>query len=397
LTSEESVTALQWLELQRNCLLMYTSCGWFFDELSGIETVQVMAYAGRAIQLAAKLGRHDVEQRFLADLVLAKSNVSTLGTGADIYERSVRPMRVDLAKVAAHYAVTSLCDDHPSRESVFGYEVEAETFKAQQAPGHTARLVGGRVRVTSRLTREEALFACAAVHLGELDLRGGVRPSARPGDDAERAWRLEVAFAKHAFDEVIGILDAEFAARDFSLQAVFRDERGRLVTRLLAQHAHDLESAFRRAVAAHRDVMLLVHGFDTPLLPAFRQAVGFVINLDLRRTLDEAEPDPAVIGRLVAEAELWGHQPDGTLRHAAQGAVARAVAGLRDRPTDAAQVKRVTRLIELVETLGLKPDLWQAQNDFYDLLQSGYPSLPPESKTALAALGERLKVRVDAA
>ena len=76
---------LKLLEMQRHAMLMYTSCGWFFDELSGIETVQVIQYAGRAIQLARETSGIDLEPEFIEQLALARSNLPELGDGALIY------------------------------------------------------------------------------------------------------------------------------------------------------------------------------------------------------------------------------------------------------------------------------------------------------------------------
>src|SRR5262249_36764581 len=77
----DEVTVLKLLEVQRHLLLMYTSCGWFFDELSGIETVQVIQYAGRAVQLAREVLGVDLEGEFLTRLARAKSNLPAFGNG----------------------------------------------------------------------------------------------------------------------------------------------------------------------------------------------------------------------------------------------------------------------------------------------------------------------------
>ncbi len=98
LDKEATVTALQLLELQRHAMLMYTSCGWFFDELSGIETVQVLQYAGRVIQLARELFRRDLEPPFLDLLEPAKSNLPENSNGRVVYEKFVQPAVVDLQK-----------------------------------------------------------------------------------------------------------------------------------------------------------------------------------------------------------------------------------------------------------------------------------------------------------
>jgi alpha-amylase/alpha-mannosidase (GH57 family) len=97
LTSEEKQRALLFLELQRNALLMYTSCGWFFSDISGIEPVQILKYAGRAIDLMDQLGLPSPRERFLKTLSEAKSNRPEFGSGADIYRRMVEPAGIDRA------------------------------------------------------------------------------------------------------------------------------------------------------------------------------------------------------------------------------------------------------------------------------------------------------------
>ncbi len=82
--------ALDLLEIQRRAMLMYTSCGWFFDDISGLESVLVLRHAGRVIELTRwTLGR-DLEPRFLDILEKARSNVDSI-SGRDVYEASVRP------------------------------------------------------------------------------------------------------------------------------------------------------------------------------------------------------------------------------------------------------------------------------------------------------------------
>ena len=98
LSPAETVTGLKLLELQRYLMLMYTSCGWFFDEVSGIETVQVIQYAGRALQLAGQLFAEDLATPFLELLAQARSNLPEQGDGRSIYERYVQPAMVDLQK-----------------------------------------------------------------------------------------------------------------------------------------------------------------------------------------------------------------------------------------------------------------------------------------------------------
>src|SRR5205807_433953 len=162
LTDEERTTALKLLEMQRHAMLMYTSCGWFFDELSGIETMQVLQYAGRVIQLARETGNVDAEPEFLRLLALVQSNLPELGNGASIYKRWIAPAFVDLCKVGAHFAISSMFNgDHIVPQ--YCYSIKSVDYRHAEAG--TARLAVGISRVTSRITREAHDLRFAAVYL----------------------------------------------------------------------------------------------------------------------------------------------------------------------------------------------------------------------------------------
>jgi len=79
-------------------LLMYTSCGWFFNDISGIEAIQILKYAARAIDLMGQLELPPVRERFLEILSEAQSNRPEMGTGAAIYRRFVEPLNPNYKK-----------------------------------------------------------------------------------------------------------------------------------------------------------------------------------------------------------------------------------------------------------------------------------------------------------
>ncbi|MCI0401935.1 MAG: monofunctional biosynthetic peptidoglycan transglycosylase [Acidobacteria bacterium] len=133
------VQALRGLELQRHRLLMYTSCGWFFDEISGVETVQVLRYAARVLQLARLLGGDaGLETEFVRRLAAAPSNIAQLRDGAGVWRRHVAPSVTDLARVAAHYAIAA--EDQKFLEHE-GFDVEAieEAYEKNERSGRIRR------------------------------------------------------------------------------------------------------------------------------------------------------------------------------------------------------------------------------------------------------------------
>ncbi|MBU2574842.1 MAG: DUF3536 domain-containing protein [Elusimicrobia bacterium] len=103
--------ALNLLEMQRNRMLMFTSCGWFFDDLTNIETVQILKYAARAVETAALYGVN-AEALLAEGLKEAEANYGGLN-GAQIYERFVKPLAVDMTRAAANFAMTSAAGARP--------------------------------------------------------------------------------------------------------------------------------------------------------------------------------------------------------------------------------------------------------------------------------------------
>ena len=95
LDESRKVVVLKLLELQSNAMLMYTSCGWFFNDISGIETEQILLYAGKAIQLAEEISGEVLEPHFLELLELAESNVLEKGNGSQIYKNVIEKARMD--------------------------------------------------------------------------------------------------------------------------------------------------------------------------------------------------------------------------------------------------------------------------------------------------------------
>jgi hypothetical protein len=231
LTELETVEVLKLLELQRHAMLMYTSCGWFFNDISGIETVQVLQYAGRTVQLARELGGDALEPRFLERLEQASSNVPRHGDGRQIYERFVRPAMLELPEVGAHYALSSLFGEYPEHVAIGCYRAEREDYQTFEAG--KVRLVVGRARFTSVVTHESAVQSFAVLHFGDHNLNCGVRAYA--GDEAYKALVDEITepFTRADFPEILRYIDKHFGRSTYSLRSLFRDEQRRVLNLIL--------------------------------------------------------------------------------------------------------------------------------------------------------------------
>ena len=214
LTAPERTTVLQLMELGRHAQLMYTSCGWFFDELSGIETVQIIAYAGRVLQLAAQLfgepGRA-LEPAFLATLAEAKPNNPELATGADVYSRYVAGMRVGLEQVGAHYAISSVFRSYPEDGELFCFDVRRDSHEVFTSG--RGKLALGRARIRSRITEEAEEICFAVLHLGDQNLSAAVRRYTAADEPRFERFSADVrtAMRQANLPEVIRLIDRFFA------------------------------------------------------------------------------------------------------------------------------------------------------------------------------------------
>lgn len=401
LTQQEVVTVLELMELQRHAMLMYTSCGWFFNDISGIETVQVLQYAGRVLQLAEKLFDVSIEQEFLRRLELAESNIADSGNAREIYLEHVVPARVDLLSVAAHFAVSSLFEG-ANGDGIYCYDVELEHVDRRQS-GETVLLVG-RARVTSEITQESDVVTYAVLHFGSHNLTGGIRRFA--GDDEFRALRDELlrAFSTADIAAVVRLL-ANFPEYSFSLKSLFGDRQRSILYRVLESSLSDAERAYRRLYEDNASLMRFLISQDLPLPRAFGVAAEFILNRDIRSALTGEDPQLDRARSLLEEAEATGIQLDSEgLSYVLERTMERLANAFLEHPRDIEKLEKWTETASLTEALPFDVNLWKAQNVFYELLHSVYPAFRDRAAEGdesarrwiqlFTALGEQLSVAV---
>ena len=191
--------ALRLLEMQRNGMYMYTSCGWFFDEISGLETTQCLHYAARAIHLAKHFGR-DCEKRLVHTLKLAPSNLPRFKTGRGVWEQVIQPAVVDLDRVMAHYAISLI---FPEREAPSGpIRLTSTSLSKEVHSRGSSHLAIGRLRVRSQQTWEEAETFFAVIHYGGLDFFTALRRDFPPKEFDSLKHRLREAYKRGSLADV---------------------------------------------------------------------------------------------------------------------------------------------------------------------------------------------------
>ena len=375
LSANERVTLFELLELERHTQLMYTSCGWFFDEISGIETIQIIAYAGRVLQLAAQLFGEPgaaLEAEFLSMLELAKSNVPEIGDGAEVYRRFVTGGRLDLENVGAHYAISSMFRSYPESGQLFCFDVRRHSYDVLSSG--RGRFAVGRAAIKSRITEECEEICFAVLHLGDQNLSAAVK---RFRAEDQSAWNVFVqqthaSIRRANLPELIRLVDGYFGGTLYSLTSLFADEQHRILTSILNQTLSEVESSLMRIYEEHATLLDFLGEANVAAPPALAVTASFAINASLRRALEAETYDSSEIARLLRRAEIDHVSLDAPLlSYTADKRMKRAMVRLESavEQQNIAVLHETLAIAESVRTLPMDVNLWQAQNIWNDLLQ----------------------------
>ena len=368
LSADEQITVWKLLEIERHLMLMYTSCGWFFDELSGIETVQVIMYAGRALQLAQQALQQDFEPGFLERLAQAHSNVASFGDGARIYTTWVKPAVLDLPKVAAHFAISSLFDHHEEHPSIYCYDITVND--AQRLQSGRFRLDVGQTRVCSRITQECGSFTYGVLHLGDHNINAGVREFRGEQAYAEAKRELSEAFNRADVAESLRLLDKSFRGGHYTLKSLFRDEQRRIVGHILESTLAEVEANYRQVYESDAPLLRFLSELRMPRPKVLQSTAEFVINSSLRHVFEAEDLDLGAVAALMDAAARDEITLDTAgLSYALKKRLAEFAERLAADPADPAVFARFETAVRLARSLPFEVDLWTAQNVAYRVLQ----------------------------
>lgn len=402
LSEEERIKALKLMELQRHSMLMYTSCGWFFDDLSGIETVQVLQYAGRAIQLAKELGGDGLEERFLEILEKAESNIPEYGDGRRIYEKFVTPSALDMHKVGAHYAISSLFEDYPERVEIGCWRASRREFITFEAG--KVRLALGHALFTSAITLESDALCFGVLHFGDHNVNCGVHKFEADETYKALTGTITKPFSKADFPEVLRLMDKHFGASTYSLSSLFKDEQRKVLEVILQSTLEEASAIYNQIYENHAPLLRFIRDLGIPHPKALYATAEFVLNSHLRQALEAEELNIERVKSLVEDAKMEGISLDSaSLEYALRQMLEREAEELSTDPTNMSLLEKLEAATGLLDLMPFSVNTWKVQNIYFDLLQSVYPG---ERKRAEAgqegsrewlqrfeALGSRLSVR----
>ncbi len=387
---------LRLMEVQRNAMLMYTSCGWFFDEVSGIETTQIMQYACRAMQLVSQISEINLELEFRKRLEQIPSNVPALSNASNIYTKFVLPSRINLQRVGMHYAVASIFEEDLESFPVFNYSTSNEVFIRKEAGEQ--KLVLGVTKVRSNTTRSEKKFAFAVIYMGKHNIIGNISLDMEEEKFASMQARMIAAFEEARLGDVIGLMQTYFGPEKYTIWQLFQDEKRKVFNFITYQSMLELEDSLRRIYNRDYPLVMALANNGIPIPNAYRTSFEYILNADLLKCFQTEKINIRMVERVMTELAKWDLRIEdpGRVEHLAGESIFKELKRLSSEGESLKRIERLNRLFPLLIKFNLRPNLYKSQNLYFEISKHfrEKENRSPEWIRQFTLLGDNMGVKV---
>ena len=365
---EEITTALKLLEMQRHGQLMFTSCAWFFDEISGIESLQVLKFAARAIQLAERNFSAHLEKDFLNILEKAPSNDPRFGDGKRLWEIEVRSSVVDLERVLAHFAIRSVFRKDASSREGFAYsrkDLDVEIHETGQV--HVSM---GRAEVISHVTLQKTREIYAVIHFGGLDVQFFWQPDR--GEEGYRTLKSqwEIAYRDASVGDLYQTLLEQFGQPTHTLDDLFLEEQRRIIEMILKERVNKYNIQFDRFFQRDSVLIKRLARLKYPIPEPMKMAAFTAADRKMRKLLNQVCEGEGIqpLAEFYEQAQQWGYplpveKWEGRLLMMLEGRIQSLGSSDEILPL----LLQAGTLLEAAELLDVQLNLWNIQNLFVEI------------------------------
>lgn len=379
LQKDQKTKLMRLMEMQRHAILMFTSCGWFFDEISGIETDQILQYANRAIHYAAQVADVHLHETFVRKLEDAPSNMHE--NGASSYKKNIIPAKVDLVRMGMHYAASSLFEAYPEDIEIFNYRAISESFVRLEAG--VQRLAIGRTTVHSKITSSQKHFSFAVLYLGQQNIIGNISIDMEKAAFDKMTEEIMEAFEGTNLGLVIGLMQSSFGPEKFSIWHLFRDEKRKILREITRKSLKNMKNNLEDFYKDNYQLMNGIQRSNIPLPDEFKTAANIILNKDLESFFINGDlniRDLEVIAKDMNKWEVNITNADRISLKAGERIYKELQQILAVGFKDQKSLKQLNRLMDQVQTMGLEINLWKSQNLYFSMLKT-YNKLPATQRS----------------
>ncbi len=409
LSDDERVKAMELLEIQRQSMLMYTSCGWFFSEISGIETVQIMKYAARAMQLASKFTDKNIEEHFLNILSEAKSNIPEHGTGKDIFERFVKPSIVTAKQIASLWALSSLYQDAEDEEDVYCYTITKKAYK--KVHKGTSTFIIGHIEVQSKITLQKSNLIFALMQYAGGDFHCAIKEYSDEAEFNKIKTELIKTYLMNTLTEIIRALDEYFGKEYFTLKDIFIEERRKILQILLKGKLEKFAQTYQEMYDEGKGAIYNLQGLGLKIPDEFKISAGYALSHKFNDIV--AHSGGFLENDLIQQAmdiNFEAKKMDVTLDKKTSNAIfSKKILQNMNRLVHSFEIQQADVLLEIfdtIEKLELQVDISEAQNIYFakiyhkigDIIENGVNNKRSNNKKFIEMLldiGSQLNINTE--
>ncbi len=378
LEQSDIVKAIKLLEMQRQALLMYTSCGWFFSEISGIETTQIMKYAARAMQLAGYFSDKDIETNFLNILSQAQSNIPGFGSGKDVYEKFVKPSIVSIKQIAALWAISSMHTNFEDITSLYCYNIKKHYSK--YVSGGEGAFSTGRIEIESKITLEKSDFFFAAIQFPEGDFHCAIKKYDDTENIIDTAKRLCNIYLNNPVTEIIRALDHIFGNEYYTLKDILIEDRSRILLSSLKGKINKFSNTYREVYNEGKSFILqLINlGINVPL--EYKLAAQYTLTGDFNEIFKNSIDimDDEIIQKAIDisnEAQALKIEIDKTpTSEIFSKQIQKSIYNFM-KNFEIHRLEKILKMFECASKLDLKIDISEAQNMYFNKIYTKFTKL----------------------
>ena len=404
LDEEQRILAMKLLEIQREAMLMYTSCGWFFSEISGIETVQIMKYAARVMQLAHDFVRKDLETHFLEILSEARSNLPEFGSGKDVFERFVKPSVVTAKQIVSLWAISSLYTEIEDEENVYCYKIKKHSYK-RVVKGNT-QLVIGHIEVQSKVTLEKANMVFTLLQFSGGDFHCAIKEYTESFTETRK--ELIRTYLVSPLTEIIRAMDSYFGKEYFTLKDIFIEERRKILQTMLKGRLQNFANTYESMYNEGKGSIYQMQTLGLEIPNEFKISAQYVLTKQFNDLFVESKGflSSDILQQasdILFEAKRIGIEIDKT---PTAKIFSKKIAQNVGRLAYALDIQQVDATLEILDCIGkleLSIDIGEAQSYFFtkivtninELISTMSCAADRELITMLFEIGENLNINMD--
>ncbi len=410
LSSISRVKAIKLMEIQRFAQLMYTSCGWFFADISGIETVQILKYAARAIELAQEFSKNNIEKTFLSILQKAKSNISEFGSGKDIYNTWVKPNATGFSKIVAQDAIETIFNNTNVKEklhNLYCYSIKRNVYKKYKNKHDNLHF--GKVEIKSNITLEKKDLSFCVLQTKDYEIYCAVKNYTTNEDFVFEQKEILKDFNEDRIEKTIKTIKTYFDNKIYTLKDIPIDRRKTILENLINQRLREVAKTYNEMYQSLLNPITYLNDLGMDIPEGFRVCAKYTLLSNLEKELLTLEDyaDKAKLKRLF---KIKHYADKFSIRLTTPKVQEVLLQKLTDlllnlkNELKIQHIQEILRLFELLEKLSIEIKIQNPQNIFYTIVCEDFEKLikkarktkdPRKILLKILEIGHKLNINLD--